>query len=291
MRKVSIVILALAIIFLSGFVFWNDILDIYSKLSLKLPQVRKEVTEFLSKETEKIILTPPPLKSETNNPQSSLTQQGVIRWTNAQREKNGLPPLTENLMLDEMAAAKIDDMFKNQYFAHVSPSGLGVGDLAKTFGYDFIVIGENLALGDYKNDEELLQAWMSSIGHRENILNSRYQEIGVAVKKGIYEGRSTWLAVQHFGLPLSSCPSPDEKMKLQIETNQITINNLQETLSALQNDIMKMRPKRGDLYNQKIEEYNNFVTRYNNLVEETKNLILNYNTVVNQFNECVTAGT
>jgi uncharacterized protein YkwD len=290
MRKIKVLILFLLLISLLGFIFWNDILDIYSKFSLKLPGVEKEITDFLKKEAEKIILAPPPLKSETENPQSFLTQQGVIKWTNTQREQAGLPPLTGNLILDEIAAAKVDDMFKNQYFAHISPSGLGVGDLAKTFGYDFIVIGENLALGDYKNDEALVQAWMASIGHRENILNSRYQEIGVAVKKGIYEGRSTWLAVQHFGLPLSTCPAPDEKIKSQIETNQIEINNLKEILSALYDDIMKMRPKRGEQYNQKIEEYNNLITQYNNLVEETKNLILNYNAEINQFNECVVGG-
>lgn len=290
MRKVGIVILVLVIISLSGFVFWDNIFDIYSRLSLKLPQVGKEVTDFLSKEAEKIILTPPPLRSGSENPQSFLTQEGVIRWTNSQREKYGLSPLLENAILDEMAEAKVDDMFRNQYFAHASPSGEGVGDLAKSFGYEFIIIGENLALGDYKNDEELLQAWMDSPGHRENILNSRYQEIGVAVKKGGYEGRTTWLAVQHFGLPLSNCPSPDEKVESQIEVNQITIDNLQEKLDALKNEILNMKPKRGSLYLQKIEEYNNLVAQHNNLVEQTKTLIYQYNNQVNEFNRCVAVG-
>ena len=290
MKKISIFILFLISIFLIGFLFWNDVVNLYLKLSLKLPEVGKEITDFLAKEAEKVIFTPPPLRSETENPQSFLTKEGVINWTNNQRARNGLPPLVENLILDAMAAAKIDDMFKNQYFAHQSPTGTGVGDLAKTFGYDFIIIGENLALGDYKNDEDLVQAWMASIGHRENILNNRYQEIGVSVEKGMYEGRSTWLAVQHFGLPLASCPSPDEKNKSQIETNQTTIDNLQKTLNTLRNEIMSMERKRDPLYSQKIEEYNTLVNQYNNLVEETKTLILKYNIEVNKFNQCVTAG-
>jgi len=290
MRKIGIIILSLLLISLVGFLFWNDILDIYYKLSLKLPEVSKEITDFLTKEAEKVVFAPPPLRSSLENPQSFLTKEGVIKWTNTQREQAGLPPLTENQKLDAMAKAKVDDMFKNKYFAHQSPSGTGVGDLAKTFGYDFIIIGENLALGDYKNDEDLVQAWMDSPGHRENILNNRYQEIGVSVEKGTYEGRTTWLAVQHFGLPLASCPSPDENTKSQIETNQATIDNLQKTLSALQNEIMNMERKRDSLYLQKIKEYNTLVSQYNNLVEETKSLILKYNIEVNKFNQCVTAG-
>ena len=278
------------LISLAGFIFWNDITDIYSKFSLKLPEVGKEITNFLKKEVEEVIVTPPPLRFEPENPQSFLTQQGVIKWTNTQRENNGLLPLVENATLDKMAAAKVDDMFQNQYFAHESPTGVGAGDLAKTFGYDFIIIGENLALGDYKDDEALVQAWMASIGHRANILNNRYQEIGVAVKKGTYEGRTTWLAVQHFGLPLTACPFPDENIKSQIEINQVKIDELKKTLNVLQNEIMNMRPKKGELYNQKIEEYNNLVDQYNNLVETTKNLILNYNAQINQFNGCAAGG-
>ena len=270
MRKISILILFLILISLAGFVFWNDVVDVYSKFSLKLPKVGKEITNFLKEEAEKIIVAPPPLRSESENPQSFLTQQGVIKWTNNQRQKNGLSPLVENATLDKMAVAKVNDMFQNQYFAHESPTGVGVGDLAKTFGYDFIIIGENLALGDYKDDEALVQAWMDSPGHRANILNNRYQEIGVAVKKGVYEGRTTWLAVQHFGLPLSVCPLPNANTESQIEINQAKIDELQKTLAALQNEIMNMRPKRGELYNQKIEEYNNLVDQYNNLVETTK---------------------
>lgn len=290
MSKSKIFIIILIFILGLGLFFWNDLLDIYSQFSLKLPEIGKEVTDFLSKEAEKIILTPPPLRSESDNPQSFLTQQGVIKWTNAQREKYGLLPLSENSELDKMAEAKVDDMFENQYFDHISPSGEGVGDLAKNFGYEFIIIGENLALGNYKNDEDLVQAWMDSPGHRENILNERYLEIGIAVKKEVFEGRSTWLAVQHFGLLLAVCPQPDEEIKTVIELNQEKIDNLETTLNNLRIEIQNMKPKRGELYIQKIEEYNNLVAQYNNLTEETRALVLKYNIQVNKFNECVATG-
>jgi len=289
MKKGGILFLILIVFFLTIFLLFNDLRNIYSQFSLKLPQIGKGVTDFLSEEAEKIILTPPPLRSDSENPQSSLTQAGVIKWTNERRKEYGLTPLIENPELNAMAIAKVDDMFLKQYFAHVSPSGEGVANLTEDFRYEFIVIGENLALGNYKNDEDLVQAWMDSPGHRENILNNRYQEIGVAVKKGVFEGRTTWLAVQHFGLPLDVCPSPDEKLKVQIDINQDKIDNLQKTLNNLQNEILAMRPKRGSLYLQKIEEYNNLVSEYNNLVGETKILINKYNSGVNLFNECVTA--
>jgi uncharacterized protein YkwD len=290
MSKFKIFIIILILILGLGLFFWNDLLNIYSEFSLKLPEIGKEITGFLSKEAEKIILTPPPLRSESDNPQSFLTQQGVIELTNTQREKYGLPSLSENLELSKMAEAKVNDMFENQYFDHISPSGEGVGDLAKIFGYEFIIIGENLALGNYKNDEDLVQAWMDSPGHRENILNEKYQEIGVAVKKEVFEGRTTWLAVQHFGLPLSACPSPDKKIETQIEVNKTQINNLEKTLNDLKIEVQRMRPKRGELYIQKIEEYNNLVAQYNNLTKETRALVLKYNIQVNKFNECVATG-
>lgn len=271
---------------MGGFLFFrNDIADFYNKMSLQLPEVKEDINN-ITQEIGKQILTPPPLKATKESAQSFLTKQGVIEWTNTQRKNNGLSPLKENLKLDLSAEIKVDDMFKNQYFAHESPSGAGVGDLAKTIGYDFIVIGENLALGNFENDEALVQAWMDSPGHRENILNKNYQEIGVAVMKGTYEGRTTWLAVQHFGFPVSACSQPNEELKTQIEEKQNQANALQIELNTLKNEIENMSPRPRQDYNQKIEEYNNLVSQYNNLIAETKNLVIEYNSQVNTFNNC-----
>jgi uncharacterized protein YkwD len=286
MRKfILLIILAIT---LGGF-FWSEILDFYSKLTLRLPQQwTEERTNDLIEEVEKQIATPPPLRAEKEAPESFLTQAGIIQWSNFQREKYGLPPLKENAKLDSSAEIKVEDMLENQYFAHSSLSGVGVKELAERVGYEFIAIGENLALGNFQNDEALLQAWMDSPGHRENILNIQYQEIGVAVIKGVFKGQTTWLAVQHFGLPLSACSQPDETLKVEIETNQNQIEELQQTLEVLQTEIQIMRPKRGPAYNQKIEQYNAIVSQYNNLVDEKKVLISQYNAQVKLFNDCVT---
>jgi len=285
--KKSILFLISLIILGGVLFFWNDILDFYSKLSLRLPQIEKEITNLIQ-EAGKQISTPPPLRAKKEVPEAFLTRAGVIEFTNIQREKYGLPPLKENLKLNASAEEKVKDMFENQYFSHFSPSGVGVEDLVKSAGYEFIAIGENLALGNFENDEVLVQGWMDSPGHRENILNDRYQEIGVAVLKGLFEGKSTWLAVQHFGLPLSACPQPNETLKTKITVNQNQIKELEKTLEILRVEIQTMRPKRGSAYIEKIEQYNNLVNQYNALIDETESLINQYNNQIKIFNDCAT---
>src|SRR3989344_4832623 len=174
---------------------------------------------------EKNVVAPGPLRVLVQAPTTSaLSILGVIEHTNIERAQNGgLPALVENYTLNRDAQMKVDDMFAKQYFEHVSPIGVGPADLAKAVGYAYVIVGENLALGDFGSDEKLVTAWMNSPGHRANILNSHYQEIGVAVGKGIYEGRETWLAVQSFGMPLSACPTIDAQIKTQIENNNMQI--------------------------------------------------------------------
>jgi len=105
----------------------------------------------------------------------------------------------------------------------------------------------------------------------------------VGVGKGVFEGRTTSLSVQHFGLPLSAYPAPHELLESKIETNQIQLEALKETLNRLENEIRTIRSKR--------KEYNDLVSKYNELLEETKKLVNQYNVQAKLFNECVsTAG-
>ncbi len=266
-------------------VFLGGILFFWQFLFRELPKVEREIPVLVGK-IRKQIATPPPLIVEVRLPESFLTQAGVIQWTNIQRQKQGLPALRESNELNESSLIKVKDMLLKQYFGHISPEGEGVWDLASRAGYEFIAIGENLALGDFENDEKLLEGWMGSSGHRANILSSQYQEIGVAVLKGEFQGRETWLAVQHFGKPLSVCPQPSESLITEISENQSQIEKMYLTLSALEEEINSMRPKRGLAYNQKVEEYNNLVSQYNALIGKTKLLIEQYNNQVRLFNQC-----
>ncbi len=273
---IGILIIALALVL----IFWKDISDFYSKSTFRLPEIKKEA--------EKQVSLPSPLRSEEEHPESFLTKDGVIKWTNIQREKNGLLPLKENVKLNEIAQARLQDMFENQYFAHDSPTGQKIVDLAENFTYEFLAIGENLALGNFQNDEVLVDAWMNSPGHRANVLSSSYQEIGVAVGKGMFEGKTTWLAVQNFGLPLSVCPQPDLSLKVEIDENQKQILELQSKLLALEEEIRIMKPRKmEEEYSQKVEQYNALISQYNAFIEENKTLINKYNLQVNSLNQCV----
>ncbi|OGE84163.1 MAG: hypothetical protein A3B23_01010 [Candidatus Colwellbacteria bacterium RIFCSPLOWO2_01_FULL_48_10] len=235
----------------------------------------------------KQISAPPPIRSVAKPKASSLlTASGIIAETNKERVANGLPLLVENFRLASAAAAKVDDMFVGQYFEHVSPSGAGPADLADNAGYEYVLIGENLALGHYAGDIGVVDAWMNSPGHRANILQSRYTEIGVSVKKGIFEGQETWLAVQEFGKPLSSCPAIDVVLKVSIEENRVEIDRLDAELIVRRDELENYHPKRGDEYNRKADEYNGLVAEYNLLIEKTKSMVAEYNRQVEVFNAC-----
>jgi uncharacterized protein YkwD len=285
MKRFKFFIVFLIMAIFAVLVFWNDLAGLYMGLSLKLPQIEKGVFDLVQK-VGKQVFTPEPLRLEKEAQKSFLTQEGVIFYTNTERANNGLLALKESLILDRSARAKVEDMFKNQYFAHNSPGGFGVSDLAESSGYDYLIIGENLALGNFENDQALLQAWMDSPGHRANILNENYQEIGVWVQQGIYEGEKTWLAVQHFGKPVSACSEPNPALKYQIETSQKQLIEIQNALEVLRAELQSMSKKDRENYNQKVEQYNDFISQYNGLAAEIKNLIVAYNEQVKTFNSC-----
>ena len=232
---------------------------------------------------------PPPLRGggSASPKVGSITVSGIISTTNKERKDNGnLKALTENAKLDMAAEAKVKDMFAKQYFEHISPSGTGPGDLAKGEGYEYILIGENLALGNFSDNQDLLTAWMNSPGHRANILNTRFSEMGAAAEIGEYEGQKVWLAVQEFGLPLSSCPAVDPNLATKIEGMKNDIDAKEEALQAKKKEIENTSPKSGPEYNSKVEEYNQMVADYNAEVKEIKLNIDIYNKEVKDFNNC-----
>lgn len=122
----------------------------------------------------------------------------LLFYTNELREKNGLNVLALNDSLSKAAAAKAVDMFKNDYWAHTSPSGKEPWDFIIGAGYDYIYAGENLAV-DFSKSKDVVIAWDNSPSHRDNLLSHKYSEIGFAVVNGELQGRKTTLVVQMFG--------------------------------------------------------------------------------------------
>ena len=125
----------------------------------------------------------------------------VIELTNKARIEHGQSALVENQKLSEAAAAKARDMIKNDYFAHTSPAGKDPWYWVKQAGYSYKAAGENLAI-NFDDAKEQQSAWMKSQTHRDNILNSQYREIGVAVVEGKIKGKTSTVTVQIFGTPL-----------------------------------------------------------------------------------------
>lgn len=226
-----------------------------------------------------------PIKNNISADSSKLTVSGVLNQTNKERVKQGLKALSLNTSLNKSATAKLNDMFTNQYFEHVSPSGVSVSDLVRDEGYEYIVVGENLALGNFGGDIQVVTAWMNSPGHRANILDARFMDIGIAVGRGKYNGKEQWIAVQHFAKPLSSCPSPSSELKKNIDDYTLNLASDENHLSQLLKDIETIAPD-NDQYRIKIEEYNNLVVLYNKKVKELKEEIEIYNAAVRKFNLC-----
>jgi uncharacterized protein YkwD len=247
------------------------------------------------KEVQRSVSNPTPLIATgtrlsapaTGQNANTLTRAGIVAATNIQRTMNGgLASLSENVLLDQIASERLDDMIAKQYFAHVSPSSSSAETVAKTDGYNYIALGENLALGNFKGDTGVVAAWMASPGHRANILNTRYTEIGVAAKKTIFDGAETWLAVQIFGRPASDCPAPDAALKPSIDVAEAQLMDMWDKLKTQQAAI-DVRPRSGAGYNNAVSSYNALAAAYNVLLGETKTNISSYNVAIKAYNTCI----
>ncbi|MBQ3379688.1 MAG: hypothetical protein IJG50_07500 [Clostridia bacterium] len=117
----------------------------------------------------------------------SETEREVVRLTNEIRASYGLAELSLNEDLSRVARSKAEDMAKYGYFSHESPTYGSPFDMMRAFGIEFVSAGENIAMG-YKSAEAAVNAWMNSEGHRANILDPSYTEIGV----GYWENGSFW---------------------------------------------------------------------------------------------------
>lgn len=129
---------------------------------------------------------------------SEINSDSIIKLVNQSRTENSVSLLEENKTLDKVAQDKLNDMIKNNYFAHTSPAGITPWHWFDENKYDYRYAGENLALG-FSSVENEHKAWMDSPTHKKNILNPNYKEIGVAVGKGTIDGSLVIIAVQEFG--------------------------------------------------------------------------------------------
>lgn len=243
----------------------------------------KEV--IVTKEDEQII-------DEQFSPNDNILEKaGIIYYTNLERKAAGLTPLKESAQLNESARGKAQHMFDYQYFAHDAPTGEDITFWVDATGYTYITSAENLALGGYRKEEDMVQDWMNSEGHRANILNSSFEDIGVGVVEGTYEGRKVWIGVQHFGVPASACPEIDASLLNSVESSQQLVDEMNTTITSLYNTISSFpKPKTQEEYNNYValtEQYNTLVAKQEAMYSQLNHLIDIYNGQVNAYNACI----
>jgi uncharacterized protein YkwD len=279
-------LLFIALVVGIGYYYRADIKLWMSELTGSLDDISLTDVGTIASKLSFGVSAPEPLEVFKVVNRSELTAAGVIAQTNAARSLSSLPPLTRNNRLTQAAEAKVEDMFTLQYFEHKSPSGIDAAGLAKNAGYSYIIVGENLATGNFEDDADVVAAWMASPGHRANILNNRYTEIGVAVGRGTFEGRNVWMAVQEFGLPASACPAPSELLSGEINQQKVALDDLLVLVERAKDELDAEKNKRSAEYARKTQEYNELVDQYNELLAKTKEKIATYNTQVTRYNDC-----
>lgn len=145
---------------------------------------------------------------------SLITPEKVVELANVERVSRSLPELVMNGALAKAAQDKLADMLKKNYFEHTSPAGLTPWHWLEKNNYEYKYAGENLAM-NFLSAENQNKAWMESRTHRGNILNTHYQEIGVAVGQGTINGRETIVTVQEFGARADFVPVEAKKVEPQ----------------------------------------------------------------------------
>ncbi len=173
---------------------------------------------------------------------SSVVSTILIDLTNQSRRENGLPPLLYNQRLYNAADMKGHDMVARDYFAHFAPDGTSPWHWYNQAGYQFLFAGENLAI-NYRSSRAVQNAWMNSPKHRQNILDKRFEDIGIATVPSTVNDKKVLFVVQMFGkqeattvpnslTPKTIFPSPHFYEKLLFNASYY-INNIYTTLISI----------------------------------------------------------
>lgn len=142
--------------------------------------------------------------------------------TNQKRSENNLPTLQYNERLSVAAQKKAQDMFDKGYWAHFAPDGVTPWSFIISSGYQYEFAGENLAK-NFLFSQDVVEAWMDSPSHKENLLRADYTDVGYAVVNGVLKGEETTLVVQMFGKPLDAVAINPVAQPIAAETRPQTV--------------------------------------------------------------------
>ena len=138
--------------------------------------------------------------SAKQNKQSEFsgTSDTLITLINKERFDHDLKPLKKNNLLMLSAKEKAEDMVRNNYFEHIAREGIQPWFFVERTGYRYETFGENIAK-DYFSANSVHKAFMDSTGHRANILNKDFRDVGVAILPIIISDKRQFIVVEHFG--------------------------------------------------------------------------------------------
>ena len=273
----------------------SPLFDIVTSKPIKQQEIASDIVDkkpFAPIETatnvaKTVIDAVTPKKKESTTSGNTLTANNIIDATNKERVALGLVPLVPNEKLSASAKIKTDDMIKKGYFEHVSPSGVTVSDLGNQVGYNYVIMGENLALGNFTGADDLVDAWMKSPGHRANIVNTSYMEIGIYAAQGEYQGRKVWFAVQHFGTTRGACPVVSTTLKTDIDVLNRSLKTKEKQIITLRTELEATSDKSSESYATKVATFNSLVASYNSELAISQQSIGRYNKQVVAFNACL----
>lgn len=156
----------------------------------------------------------------------------LVDLTNESREASNVHKLAINPVLEQAAQMKANDMAAKSYFAHTSPEGITPWYWFGQAGYDYRYAGENLAV-NFSESAHVRDAWLNSPSHRDNLLQDKFTEIGIATAEGYYKGRKTTFVVQMFGTqknpPVQQQPPagvevlPEETFVVEVEEPEVEV--------------------------------------------------------------------
>lgn len=146
----------------------------------------------------------------------------LVDLTNEHRVQNNQAPLASNPLLEKAAMLKAKDMASNGYFAHTSPTGATPWQWFSKAGYSFVYAGENLAI-NFSESRDVENAWIASPTHHANLISAKFDETGIAVYDGVYQGRPTTFVVQLFGKRPTARPSSVVASATPVNSNEIAV--------------------------------------------------------------------
>lgn len=191
-------------------------------------------------------------RESAHNYLAAVLPLDIISLTNIERSQHTIAALKENSLLTQAARAKAEDMAQGGYFSHMGPDGKEPWAWIRESGYGYAAAGENLAVR-FHESADVVRAWMSSPGHRANIIRSGYTEIGVGVAKGIYQGTPATYVVQYFARPQgvnSPLPPPVVIGPTSVEVGALGAASVHSVSDSIVRNVIKLgtEPSKNALY-------------------------------------------